>query len=82
MNNAKINPDGSFTVNVDDGYNFEEWEYNKKPKCKDDIGYDVATIINNTALGQQQKGQLNDYVLSTPVTYTKEEIEEILRRLR
>ena len=82
LNNAKINTDGSVSVNVDDGYNFEEWKYKNKINDFDDLTNNIAVKINNLALGQQQKGQLKDYLLSTPVTYTREEVEELLKKLK
>ena len=63
---------------MDDGYDFE---YNKKEVnlLKEPLEA-LSKFINNNAHEQQQKGKLEDYLLSAPIHYSKEELEEILRK--
>ena len=79
LNRSKINKDGSFDTRMDDGYDFE---YNKKEVnlLKEPLEA-LSKFINNNAYEQQQKGKLEDYLLSAPIHYSKEELEEILRKL-
>ena len=89
MNKSKLNPDGSFTVWPDDGYDFDK--LNKIPldltkiRNKNDLKtswqnfkHNRFVPVNNRAYEQQQKGQLENYILSMPITYTKEEVDNII----
>ena len=58
-----------------------------KPKEKIDalidiFGSNAVTKINNYAFQQQEKEQYLKYLLSTDITYSKEELEEILKRFK
>ena len=79
LNRSRINKDGSFDTRMDDGYDFE---YNKKEVnlLKEPLE-SLSKFINNNAHEQQQEGKLENYLLSAPIHYSKEEIEEILRKL-
>lgn len=68
LDNMKVSPDGSLSGRLNDPYNFELWS--NKSVFKD---------INNNAYYQQEKGQLENYLLSMPLYFSKEEIEEILK---
>ena len=84
MNNAKVNPDGSFTVNTDDPYNFEEWDSvpirKTRKEIPEDLKHNITLYVNNNAHKQQQAGQLEMFLNSIPIHLTKEEIEDILRK--
>ncbi len=87
LKNSKINDDGSFSTILSDAYDFENWEKqdwihsdkNAKERGKMFIK-NLITPINNSAKKQQDMGQLERYLLSTPIKLSKEELEEILRR--
>ena len=78
LNRSKINKDGSFDTRMDDGYDFEYM--NENDAIKEDYDDSFGREINNRAYEQQQKGKLEDYLLSAPIHYSKEELEEILRK--
>lgn len=84
MNKSKLNPDGSFTVWPDDGYDFEKLQYQDLRQSKNlndlknKIKHNAFSYMNNNALTQQQKGQLENYILSMPITYSKDEVDNIL----
>ena len=78
INRSKINKDGSFDTRMDDGYDFEYM--NENDAIKDDYDDSFGREINNRAYEQQQKGKLENYLLSAPIHYSKEELEEILRK--
>jgi hypothetical protein len=64
IRNAKVNPDGSFTAQTDDPYNYEEWRlkhYKDMESIKDIFStfkHNMITRINNHAYEQQQNNQL------------------------
>ena len=76
---TKINNDGSFDTRMDDGYDFEFQKLAKNNNAKN-IFKNIYKKINNRAVEQQQAGQLENYLLSAPIHYSKEELEEILRK--
>ena len=78
LNRSKINKDGSFDTRMDDGYDFEYM--NENDAIKEDYDDSFGREINNRAYEQQQKGKLENYLLSAPIHYSKEELEEILRK--
>ena len=78
LNRSKINKDGSFDTRMDDGYDFEYM--NENDAIKEDYDDSFGREINNRAYEQQQKGKLENYLLSAPMHYSKEELEEILRK--
>ena len=63
---------------MDDGYDFEYM--NEKDAIKESYKKRTGREINNRAYEQQQKGKLENYLLSAPIHYSKEELEEILRK--
>lgn len=75
LDNMKVSPDGSLSGRLNDPYNFEWWNKNEY----DDFLKKAMIDINNTALSQQEKKQLENYLLSMPLYFSKEEIEEILK---
>ena len=84
INRYNINPDGSFTVIPDDKYNFEKWKekqnsQNTKEKIQNFV-FNRYVNINNRAQEQQDANQLEPFFTSIPIHYTKDEIEEILKR--
>ncbi|MBE7703801.1 MAG: hypothetical protein E7Z89_07115 [Cyanobacteria bacterium SIG28] len=64
---------------MDDGYDFEFQKLAKNNNVKN-IFKNIYKKINNRAVEQQQAGQLENYLLSAPIHYSKEELEEILRK--
>ncbi len=64
---------------MDDGYDFEFQKLAKNNNAKN-IFKNIYKKINNRAVEQQQAGQLENYLLSAPIHYSKEELEEILRK--
>ena len=78
MKRSKINKDGSFDTSIDDGYDFEYM--NENDAIKESYKKRAGREINNRAYEQQQKGKLENYLLSAPIHYSKEELEEILRK--
>lgn len=78
MKRSRINKDGSFDTSIDDGYDFEY--INENDAIKEDYDDSLGREINNRAYEQQQKGKLENYLLSAPIHYSKEELEEILRK--
>lgn len=87
LKNSKINEDGSFSTTAIDPYHYETWkkqdwihsgkDYKEKGKI---LVKNLITATNNRAKEQQDLGQLDPYILSSPIHITKEELEEILRR--
>ena len=82
----KLNADGSMTLILSDGYDFEKLmlkhyrnakSYEELPKIWLD---NRITNINNRALNQQEIEQIERFLLSTSLLLTKEELEEILRK--
>lgn len=98
LHNPKINKDGSMSVILNDAYDFSIMEHKKyEPvktnSLKDDIlknsgnrvkilGYNQIVDANNRAQKQQEAGKIKNYILSTSVSYTPEELEEILRKYK
>ena len=86
LHNSKINPDGSLSTLLNDGYDFEKMKYsqlgdskNLRDLTRKTVGNIVAKV-NNAAYSQQEANQLKRYLLTQPIWYSKEELEEILRR--
>ena len=84
VNRYKINDDGSMLLIPEDEYNFEEWDEehddkNIKEKVENAI-YNRYVNINNRAHEQQEANQLEPFLTSMPIYYTKEEVEEMLKR--
>lgn len=84
MNDIKINSDGSITGRIDDPYNYEEWDkikggINFSQNLKNFV-FNRYVDINNNAQKQQDVNQLEQFLTSMPIHFTKEEIEEILKR--
>ena len=77
LKNSKINEDGSFSVLLSDGYDFD-----KMSGKQNGIYNKLLQTINNDAYEQQELGQLQRYLLSTQINLSKEEIEEILRKYK
>ena len=82
----KLNDDDSMTLTLSDGYDFDKLmlkhyrgakSYGEVPKIWLD---NRITNINNRALKQQEAGQIERFLLSTSISLTKEELEEILRK--
>lgn len=73
--NSTINEDGSFSVLISDGYDFDPIN-----KSTTGIYNSILRGINNNAYEQQELGQLERYLLSTQINLTKEEIDEILKK--
>ena len=82
----KLNNDGSMSLTLSDGYDFDKLmlkhyrgakSYGEVPKIWLD---NRITNINNRALKQQEAGQIERFLLSTSISLTKEELEEILRK--
>ena len=76
IENYKIEKDGSLTGKIKDKYNFEKWD-NKEG---DNLFKKFITYINNNANKQQEAHKIEQFPISMPIHYTKEEIEEILKR--
>ena len=88
MKDARINEDGSMSVNLRDWYNFEKWKYrnldlqNDKDKTIKDVLYNGVVFVNNRAYDQQTLEQLENYLINMPINISKEELEKILKRYR
>ena len=85
VKNARMNEDGSMTVNLQDWYNFEKWKYreiNSQGNMPKDAIYNSVTFANNRAYDQQNAGQLEPYLIDMPVHITREELVELEKKLR
>lgn len=98
LSNPKINRDGSFSVLLNDGYDFSIMDHKKNESVKTNdwrtdlenkasngkkaLVYNQIVDGNNRAHKQQEAGKLKRYVLSTPINYTQEELEEIFRKYK
>ena len=83
LHHSRINSDGSLSTLLNDGYDFEHMDGGLSIKTiKPEIGFlgNLMAAINNNAFGQQQANQLKRYLLTQPIWYSKEELEEILRK--
>ena len=78
IDNYRIEKDGSFAGRIRDKYNFEEWNSNKK----DNLFKKFITYINNNAHKQQESNKIEQFLISMPIHYTKEEIEKILEKIK
>ena len=72
-------------VEVNDGHDYDKMKYKplSKTKSLDELAKalknNVIMPINNIAYEQQIKNKLDNYILSVPVNYTEEQINEILK---
>ena len=88
MKNARVNEDGSMTVDLRDWYDFAKWNYkniskdDKPDDIKNKVLYNGIVFVNNRAYDQQQAQQIEPYMVNMPINITKEEIEELLKRYR
>ena len=88
MKNARINEDGSMTVDMQDWYNFEKWKYrthNDNENLRDwyeKASYNGVAKVNNHAYEQQEAGQLEPYLINVPLHISKEELEELEEKLK
>lgn len=86
LHNSKINPDGSLSTLLNDGYDFEKMEYSQLNDNKNfrDLTQkmlrNMVVKVNNAAYNQQEANQLKRYLLTQPIWYSKEELEDILRK--
>lgn len=84
LNNPRINKDGSFSTELVDGFNFDKMNYQSPIQNNSTKGFwgrmmhNAITYVNNNAKKQQDVGQLENYVYSQPLWYSKEEIDKIL----
>ena len=69
-----------FKVSEGDVVFIEKLDVNENDAIKEDYDDSFGREINNRAYEQQQKGKLENYLLSAPIHYSKEELEEILRK--
>lgn len=74
---ARVNPDGSMTILHPDFYDFDYIDPSKEKGIKK-----AVAAVNNVAFRQQEKGQLSKYSLTVPITLSKEEVEEYMRRYK
>ena len=74
---AKANSDGSMSILHPDFYDFDYIDPEQEKGIKK-----LVANINNVALRQQEKGQLAKYSLAVPITLSKEEVEEYIRRYK
>ncbi len=82
INNARVNQDGSLSLDWNDYYDFERLKNGYNKDYGDNYKNTIFTEINNTALEQQEKGKLTPYMLSKTMNLSAEEIEELLERRR
>ena len=88
MRNAKVNPDGSFTAETDDSYNYEKWNddmkmHNENGKLRNPLKVwyrNKVARLNNRAYEQQQGDQLEDLYLSMPLKLSEEEIKKLKKK--
>ena len=84
---AKVKEDGSLIGGLGDGFDFEKWElkhYKDAKNLKDFFTtpfYNQIIRANNRAHNQQEAGQITNYILSTFLNLSKDEVEEILKKL-
>ena len=75
-------------INVEDINNYELWKYSKllDPQKKGldklkgvlhGVGSNLGAAINNMAFSQQEAGQIANYILSTTLDLSDEEINQI-----
>ena len=84
-NNVKINEDNSLTLELDDNYDFAKWDkhkWNNQDSIKNNLYKKGIVNINNNAYEQQENGQLENFPITMRLKYTKEELEELLRRYK
>ena len=88
MKNARVNEDGSMTVDLRDWYDFANMK-DKNIWNKENIKNPINTVIynkvaraNNRAYNQQEKDKLENYLIGMPINVSKEELEEMLKRRR
>ena len=83
---AKVKEDGSLLGGLGDGFDFEKWElkhYKDAKNLKDFFTtpfYNQIIRANNRAHNQQEAGQITNYILSTFLNLSKDEVEEILKK--
>ena len=90
IKNAKVNEDGALELGGMDPYDFDIMKDNNKMRNKDGSFNNPFKIwvqnklarLNNRAYNQQETEQLENFLFSMQVKYSKEEIEEILKNIR
>ena len=84
-NNIKINDDNSLSIDLDDNYDYAKWKehkWNWQDSIKDNLIKKAIINLNNNAYEQQENKQLENYPIKLHLNYTKEELEELLRKYK
>ena len=82
----KLNNDGSMSLTLSDGYDFslmKKMDYSDAKNIDDlksRLKHNIVVDINNNAYKQQANKQISNYLLSTQVLLSKEELEKILQK--
>ena len=80
----KLNNDGSMSLTLSDGYDFalmNKMDYSGVKNIDDlksRLKHNIVVDINNNAYKQQDNKQISNYLLSTQIVLSKEELEKIL----
>ena len=82
----KLNDDGSMTLTFSDGYDFSlmnKMNYSDIKNIddlKNRLKHNILADINNNAYKQQEINRIKNYLLTTQVYLSKEELEKILQK--
>lgn len=84
LHNTRINQDGSLTTLLNDIYDFEVMDKRKDENSGKEARslYNAIVDLNNAAYKKQQRNEIKKYVLSLPLRYSREGLEEILKKYK